>query len=100
VANRGPVLPEESQQSLFHSMVTHRGQKNRMHFGLGLFVVRVIAEHHGGHVRALNRADGSGVAIMVQLPMVENAPNAVKITTAGEVRHEVRLANRGALAHG
>ncbi len=70
VANRGPTLPEKAEKSLFDSMVSHRGPQNRLHFGLGLYVVRVIAEHHGGFVRAVNLADGSGVAIMVQLPMV------------------------------
>jgi signal transduction histidine kinase len=69
VANRGPTLPEKAEKSLFDSMVSHRGPQNRLHFGLGLYVVRVIAEHHGGFVRAVNLADGSGVAIMVQLPM-------------------------------
>ena len=71
VANRGPILPAKAEKSLFDSMVSHRGQQNRLHFGLGLYVVRVIAEHHGGFVRALNLADGSGVAIVVQLPTVE-----------------------------
>jgi K+-sensing histidine kinase KdpD len=70
VANRGPVLPANAEKSLFDSMVSHRGPQNRLHFGLGLYVVRVIAEYHGGVVRAVNLADGSGVAIMVQLPMV------------------------------
>ncbi len=70
VANRGPVLPAAVEKSVFDSMVSHRGQQNRLHFGLGLYVVRVIAEHHGGFVRALNLADGSGVAVMVQLPLV------------------------------
>ena len=69
VANRGPTLPEKAEKSLFDSMVSHRGPQNRLHFGLGLYVVRVIAEHHGGFVRAVNLADGSGVAIMVQLPV-------------------------------
>jgi len=68
VANRGPTLPEKAEKSLFDSMVTLRGPQNRLHFGLGLYVVRVIAEHHGGFVRAVNLTDGSGVAIMVQLP--------------------------------
>ncbi len=80
VANRGPVLPEKAEKSLFDSMVSHRGPQNRLHFGLGLYVVRVIAEHHGGFVRAVNLADGSGVAIMVQLPTAhieeETAPTA------------------------
>jgi len=71
VANRGPVLPAKAEKSLFDSMVSHRGPQNRLHFGLGLYVVRIIAEHHGGSVRAMNLADGSGVAIMVQLPVVE-----------------------------
>ena len=92
VANRGPILPDKSQESLFDSMVTHRGPHSHMHFGLGLYVVRVIAEHHRGHVRALNLADGSGVAIMVQLPVAEDAPVPVKITTAGEGRAAARSA--------
>lgn len=73
VANRGPTLPLEAQESLFDSMVTHRSTdaQNRLHFGLGLYVVRTITEYHGGTVRAMNLTDGSGVAIMVQLPLAE-----------------------------
>ena len=71
VANRGPVLPDDSGKSLFDSMVSHRGPQNRLHFGLGLYVVRVIAEHHGGYARALNLVDGSGVAVMAELPLAE-----------------------------
>jgi K+-sensing histidine kinase KdpD len=52
-------------------MVSHRGPQNRLHFGLGLYVVRIIAEYHGGLVRAMNLTDGSGVAIVVQLPLAE-----------------------------
>ncbi len=69
VANRGPLLPGDSEKSLFDSMVTHREPESQVHFGLGLYVVRVIAEHHGGHVRAMNLADGSGIAVVVQLPL-------------------------------
>ena len=71
VANRGPILPDQVGKSVFDSMVSNRGPHNRLHFGLGLYVVRIIAEHHGGYVRALNLADNSGVAIMVQLPRSE-----------------------------
>ena len=71
VANRGPILPDQLGKSVFDSMVSNRGPHNRLHFGLGLYVVRIIAEHHGGFVRALNLADNSGVAIMVQLPRTE-----------------------------
>ena len=71
VSNRGPVLSESVLKSVFDSMVSHRGPQNRLHFGLGLYVVRVIAEHHGGIAKALNLADGSGVAMIVQLPLAE-----------------------------
>ena len=80
VANRGPVLPDKAERSLFDSMVSHRGPNNRLHFGLGLYVVRVIAEHHGGLVRAMNLTDGSGVAIMVQLPQVDAEPAVLPST--------------------
>lgn len=73
VANRGPLLPDEVEKSVFDSMVSHRSAGNRLHFGLGLYVVRVIAEHHGGFVRALNLPDNSGVAVMVQLPLAQDA---------------------------
>ena len=35
VANRGALLPAAIEQSVFDSMVSHRGQDNRLHFGLG-----------------------------------------------------------------
>ena len=75
VANRGRILSPSVENSLFDSMVSHRDQHNRLHFGLGLYVVRVIAEHHGGHVRAVNLSDNSGVAVVVQLPIQDNLPN-------------------------
>ena len=73
VANRGPMLAPDITASLFESMVSRRGAENRLHFGLGLYVVRVIAEQHGGSVRAMNLVDGSGVAVTVSLPMVDAA---------------------------
>lgn len=73
VANRGPILPASAGKTVFDSMVSHRGPQNRLHFGLGLYVVRIIAEYHGGFARAVNLADGSGVAILVQLPLAKDA---------------------------
>ena len=69
VANRGPLLPPGVEDSLFDSMVSHRGQHSQLHFGLGLYVVRLIAEYHGGSVQARNLSDGSGVAFVVLLPL-------------------------------
>ena len=72
VANRGATLSEERLHTIFDSMVSHRGPDNRLHFGLGLHVVRIIAEHHGGTVSAINLADASGVAFVVRLPMANS----------------------------
>jgi len=72
VANRGPTLPASAGKTVFDSMVSHRGPQNRLHFGLGLYVVRIIAEYHGGFARAVNLADNSGVAILVQLPLAKD----------------------------
>ena len=67
-------------------MVSHRGPQNRLHFGLGLYIVRIIAEYHGGTVRAINLTDGSGVAIVVQLPIAEDVPDALRAMANGEER--------------
>jgi signal transduction histidine kinase len=39
------------------------------HLGLGLYIVRLVAQLHGGSARADNRADGSGVVVTVTLPI-------------------------------
>ena len=69
VANRGPLLPSATAGSLFDSMASGRGTEANLHFGLGLYVVRVIAEQHGGTARAMNLQDRSGVAVVVALPL-------------------------------
>ena len=76
VANRGPPFPSDDAELLFESMVSHRADEAKAHFGLGLYVVRVIAEQHGGTVRAINLQDGSGVAVAVYLPLAV-APSAI-----------------------
>ena len=68
VANRGPALAADPA-ALFESLVSRRTQESKSHFGLGLYVVRVIAEQHGGSARAANLADGSGVTVTVRLPL-------------------------------
>ena len=74
IENSGPVLPPELLANLFDSMISQRGPgSDGVHFGLGLFVVRVIAEHHGGSVTATNLAAGEGVAITVRLPRTDVA---------------------------
>jgi dedicated sortase system histidine kinase len=61
VSNRGPHLPESMQGQLFDSLVSVRGAGARAgapHLGLGLYVVRLVAELHQGKVSAHNDEDG------------------------------------------
>ncbi len=76
VSNTGPTLPEGMQGRLFESMVSVRREaSNDPHLGLGLYIVRLIAEYHGGRASAANREDGSGVVIKLQFPLADTAPN-------------------------
>lgn len=72
VENDGPRLPARMQHQLFDSMVSVReGGDGRMHLGLGLHIVRLIVEFHGGSVRAFDRVGGGGVCFRVVLPLAE-----------------------------
>jgi two-component system, OmpR family, sensor histidine kinase ChvG len=72
VANQGPPLPLKMHGRLFDSMVSVRTEQSRdePHLGLGLYIVRLIAEFHGGRASALNRGDAAGVIVSVVLPLV------------------------------
>jgi signal transduction histidine kinase len=71
VSNDGPPIPPEMLGRLFESLFEHRrGDDDRPHFGLGLYIVRLIAEFHGGVPVAVNRADGGGPIFTVIFPMV------------------------------
>jgi dedicated sortase system histidine kinase len=75
VSNVGPPLPEAMAGQLFESMVSVRPAneaerpRGEPHLGLGLFIVRLIAEFHGGRVAARTRADGRGVTVEVAFPL-------------------------------
>ena len=69
VRNEGPLLPEEMQHQLFDSMVSVRDKSDRVHLGLGLHIVRLIVDFHGGSARAENLPDHSGVVFRIRLPL-------------------------------
>ena len=71
VSNRGPLLPDGMEERLFDSLVTVRKSAPgaEPHLGLGLYIVRLIAEFHGGRARALDRPDGSGVIFEVRVSL-------------------------------
>ena len=71
-SNTGPSIDREQAQHLFHSMVSQRAmakEGGEGHFGLGLFVVRTICEHHGGQVSWHNLAQPDGVCFQLRLPI-------------------------------
>jgi len=70
LANQGPPLPAAMQARLFDSLVSLRDKAtpgDAPHLGLGLYVVRLVAERHGGTATAGNLEDASGVAFTLRL---------------------------------
>lgn len=71
VANSGPLLPAAMQDRLFDSLVSLRDKQQRSqgapHLGLGLHIVRLIAEVHRGVARARNLENGGGVEFRLLL---------------------------------
>lgn len=79
--NQGPSLPDAMGTSLFESMVSVRtelpvaprepdpalrsARRESAHLGLGLYLVRLIAEFHGGTVFAANTDSGVRVGFTV-----------------------------------
>jgi two-component system, OmpR family, sensor histidine kinase ChvG len=71
VINDGAPIPDTMLGRLFESLIEQRtGQDDKPHFGLGLYIVRLVAEFHGGRALAANRAEGGGAAFTVLLPMI------------------------------
>jgi dedicated sortase system histidine kinase len=69
VANRGPALPATMRGRLFDSLVSIRSQRDgRPHLGLGLHIVALVADFHGGWCEADDLPDGSGVVFRVSFP--------------------------------
>jgi two-component system sensor histidine kinase ChvG len=69
VDNDGPLIPTALIDHLFESLFEQRqGRDDKPHFGLGLYIVRLIAEFHGGAAVAANRS--GGVIFTVTLPLI------------------------------
>jgi signal transduction histidine kinase len=69
VANRGPALPTKMRGRLFDSLVSIREQRDgKPHLGLGLHIVALVADFHGGRCEADDLPDGSGVVFKVWFP--------------------------------
>jgi two-component system sensor histidine kinase ChvG len=70
VRNDGAPIPDAMLGRLFESLIEHRqGHDDNPHFGLGLYIVRLVAEFHGGRAAAANLAVG-GAVFTVMLPLI------------------------------
>ena len=73
VANSGPPLPAKMQERLFDSLVSMRDTGSLRaagevpHLGLGLYIVRLIAEAHDGSALAYNLPAEAGVEFRLHL---------------------------------
>jgi len=69
VADTGPGIPEDLKPRIFERK--ERGVTKKSGKGLGLSIVRMLAERYGGSVRTGDRVPGrpeEGAAITVTLP--------------------------------
>jgi len=70
VRNTGSRLPEELQERLFDSLVSIREKRGvGPHLGLGLYIVRLVAEAHNGSVGASELPGAAGVEFRITLPV-------------------------------
>ena len=69
VTNEGPAIPEDTFAAMFEPMI--RGQGNHgdhRGVGLGLYIVRAIAESHGGEVEVQSTVE-TGTCFSVHIPI-------------------------------
>ena len=69
VEDRGPGVPPDQRERIFEPFYRLPGASEREGgVGLGLSLVKTIAERHGGHVRCEAR-EGGGARFVVELPL-------------------------------
>jgi signal transduction histidine kinase len=69
VADRGPGVPAQNRERIFERFARGGGDSSvGSRSGLGLSIVRAVAEGHGGSV-SLDDAEGGGARFVVRLPL-------------------------------
>jgi len=70
ITDYGTPLPDKMEGRLFESMVSIRIQRgNEPHLGIGLYIVRLITEFHGGVVEAHDLVSPPGARFTIHLPL-------------------------------
>ena len=72
VADRGPGIPEGSENKLFEKFYRVQREAAQSGVGLGLTICRAIIEAHGGRIQAQNRPTG-GAVFSFMIPL-DHAP--------------------------
>jgi signal transduction histidine kinase/CheY-like chemotaxis protein len=88
VTDQGVGIPEDMLPRIFDLFVQahHTIDRSRGGLGIGLTLVRRLAELHGGSVQAISEGDGRGSTFTVRLPLIE-APDAQLDARAGANGH-------------
>ena len=70
VQDQGVGIPADDVKRIFKRFyrVTHRSLAHVKGTGLGLFIVKAIAQKHGGKVSAESQGEGQGTTIVMELP--------------------------------
>ncbi len=72
VEDCGPGVPDDARESIFERFTQLRHRAGREGLGLGLYIVRVIAESHGGSVHA-ESAESGGARFVLEIPLAPRA---------------------------
>lgn len=67
VADTGPGIPGEDQPHVFEELYRGKNAQGMEGSGLGLALVRAVAQHHGGSVAVRSREE-EGTAVTLRLP--------------------------------
>ena len=79
VADTGIGIPEAEREIVFSELARGSNAAGRSGSGLGLPLVRLVIERHGGHVRLTSR-EGVGTSVVLTLPLPDEiSPTAQKI---------------------
>lgn len=69
VDNQGPAVPQYAREKIFEKFFSlNRPDSGKKSTGLGLNLVKEVAELHNGQIQLMNRREG-GVRAMLQLPL-------------------------------